>query len=430
MAVLETLFLLIKGDSSQLQSETKKVEKESEKLTNTLKQMDGATRQVGDSFLNLAKRLGGLLAVYLSLDAAIGGFRRSIDYAANLDQASKALNVNIETLDAWSNAIRRTGGTAESFQSTLKGFAHQIGTTPERALRILPRLADQFHRLSQFNALNYGKMIGLDEPTILLLQKGRREVDAIIARQIRLGIISKNQAELSRSLNIELGNTSQAFRSLFQTIGEQVIPVMTKFLTVVQDVAIYLRGHANLIIGALIGIGAAAAVVAAPFIAAQAPIIALIAGITALIGIFAVLYEDVTAYFNHQDSLIGRALERFPKLNSAIRGLKSSWEWLTGGGKEATAALHAAQSRLQRIDAGVIRGKESLEVARTSGLNSITTNSILNKSFGGGTSNVNIDSITINTQATDAEGIGNALHQGIKNYFVQSNNNWADGIIA
>ena len=434
MAVLETLFILFKGDASQLKAETKEVEKESEKLGKTFREMDSATKQVGGSFLNLAKQLGGLLAAYVTADAVIGGFKRSIDYAATLDQNSKALNVNVEMLDAWDNAIRTTGGTAEGFNSTLKGFAQHLGTTPARALKVLPRLADQFHRLSQFQALNYGKMIGLDEPTILLLQKGRREVDAIIARQKELGVISKKQAELSRNLNLELGNTGQAFRSLFQTIGEHIIPVFTKFLVLVEDVAISFRKHSNFVIGALLAIAAAAALVAAPFVAANAAVIATTAAIVALIGVFGILYEDVTNFFNHQDSLLGRALDKWPRLVNAIKAvsktLKDDFNWLTASGKEDTAAILAQQQRLRGIDASLSRGKESLGFASNSGLNSLTTNSILSKSFGGATSNVTIESITINTQATDAEGIGNALHQGIKNYFVQSNNNFADGIVA
>lgn len=434
MAVLETLYLLIKGDASQLKSETKDVEKESEKLKKTLTEMDGATRRVGDSFLGLAKQLGGLLAAYLTADAVIGGFKRSIDYAANLDQASKSLNVNVETLDAWDNAIRRTGGSAEQFNNMLRGFAQHLGTTPARALKILPRLADQFHRLSQFQALNYGKMIGLDEATILLLQKGRREVDAIIARQKELGVISKRQAELSRNLNLELGNTGQAFRSLFQTLGEHVIPTMTKFLVIVQDIAIYLRGHANLVIGALLGIAAAAAIVAAPFIAANAAVLGVTAAVAGLIAVFALLYEDVTAFFNHQDSLLGRALERWPLLGKVIHGVNDQLHGMFENMQQSTRdfdenGLFGFGGRKKQEQLGsVSAGRESLDFARTSGLNSlVNTNTLNSKSVGG---NVTIESIVINTQATDADGIGNALHQGIKNYFVQSNNNWSDGIVA
>ena len=64
--------------------------------------------------------------------------------------------------------------------NVIKSTRQHFGISAGVALKTLPQLADAFKRLGNFRSQYYGKLFGLDEATILLLQQGRREVEAII----------------------------------------------------------------------------------------------------------------------------------------------------------------------------------------------------------------------------------------------------------
>ena len=206
MSVLETLYILFKGDASQLKREEQDVRRENQKTEQSFKSLDKTSNQINNSFVTMGRSLAGLVAGLYSVSAVLGGFHNAVNYANSLGIASQALNVNAEALDVWGDAVRLTGGSAESFQASLRSLAEHLGTTGNVALKILPQLADSFQRLGNFRAQQFGKMLGMNESTILLLQRGRREVDEVLKRQKELGVVTKNQIEVSRKFNYELGN--------------------------------------------------------------------------------------------------------------------------------------------------------------------------------------------------------------------------------
>jgi hypothetical protein len=290
-----------------------------------------------------------------------------------------------------------------------------LGTTGNVALKILPQLADSFQRLGKFRSLQFGKMLGLDESTILLLQRGRREVDEVLKRQKELGVVTKNQIEVSRKFNYELGNTGQAFRSLYLGVGETIFPLLSKFLVVMQDVAIYFQSHTDFIVGALIAIGGAATIAAVAFGLITLPILAVIAAI----GLFALAYDDLATFFKGGDSLIGYYAEKWPRLFNIIK------EGILG--ISGMLGLLRGESSID-VNSNINRGAGLLNQASSIPIGSTYSNSVLNTQKTG--NKVDIAQITINTQATDAEGIGTALGKNLQNYFAQANSQVDDGIVA
>jgi len=440
MAILDTLLLLFKADTTDLKKKSEEAETVTKKTAKALSETAKASDAVGASFLNLAKSFGGFLAATISVGSVIAGIKASANYSYELDQASRALNINVEALDAWGNAVQRTGGSAAGLQGSLRGLASHLGTTAETALRILPRLADTFHQLGTTRSLLYGKQLGLDEGTILLLQKGRREVEAIIAQQKELGVVTKRDAEISEKFNYALNDTSHAFRSLYIAVGSTVLPILTRFLTAVIPIVEYLRKHADLVIGALIGIAVAATLMAIPFLVANAALIATVAGVSALIAVFALLYEDIKAFADGQRSLTGELLGRWPAVGNAI---KSAFEGVKDVIESSIllplqAALKIAEKigsffglgGNKEVTAWVKTGQDNLNIASGSLLGSQTSNSIVNNRRGGNPVTLTVSELNIQTQATDSEGIAGGIASELTNQLAQVNNQNANGIIA
>ena len=432
--IFATLYALFKGDSTQLKATEKDVRKDNELTAASFKKLDEASGKVNNGFLNLAKHFAAVAAAGLSAAGVISGLHNAVKYAIDLNKISTSLNVNVESLDAWGNAVAAAGGTAEGFQGSLKGLAAHFGTTAAIALKTLPQLADAFHRMSRVQALNYGKMLGLDEATILLLQRGRREVDAVIARQKELGVITKHDAEIFQKFDQQLTTTEHSFRSLFVAVAEKILPILTKILESFSNVAQYFRKHSDFIIGALIGIGVAAGIAAIPFVVMNAGIILVTLAVGALIAAFALMYEDLKVYFAGGDSLVGKSIKKWGEwidwLIAKLKFLRDGFKGLFGISPENSGTAIRGY-----YDKGIVEtigtGQTAIERAAGSPLNSLSSGSILNKSSANNSATaVNISEITINTQATDAEGISGALGNNLTNYMRQANSQFDDGAVA
>lgn len=455
MSVLKTLYILFKNrGTEEVKKGQESVEKSTKKTKESLDKTDKALGDVQKEFIKLGKELLGFASLSGAVWGAFKGIKDAADYAAQLGIIAQNLQVNVTELDAWGNAVRRTGGTAEGFQSSLKNLSQRLYTTGENAMKVLPQLADAFQRMGRAAALRYGETLGLDEGTIMLLQRGRRELDAIIARQKELGLVTKHDAEVAREYNYAWQDTSHAFRSMFMAVAEEVLPVLIKVIEGFGKVAEYFREHADLIIGALIGIGAAAAIIAAPFIIANIGVIALIAGIAALIAIFALVFEDIKYFIEGNKSLIGDMLKRWPMVGKVVKAvfddIKASFKWLFEVFKKVSEYIGKLTFGRQKMQIGVdaqgnaISGdtdfakmQQSLNEESNSPLAAQTSNSITNSQMFSSAYNknsanknvtVNTGDIKIETQATNAEDVSAQFTKGFIEHLRQTTNTFDDGV--
>jgi hypothetical protein len=382
-------------------------------------------KSVTKAFLDMSGAITQAVAGALSIKQLFDSTKGALDYTEALGQASRSLNVNVEDLDAWGQAVTRAGGTAAGFQSSLKGLAEHLGTSGKVALQVLPQFADTFQKLGQTRAFIYGKQIGLDEGTILLLQKGRREVDAAIQQQKALGVVQKQDTEIAFKFQNQVQRTGQTFREAFIESNRTIIPILDDIFAGLQKVGEFFERHSDLIVGALKAMALAAGVIAIAFLVMGSPI----AIATAALAAFALVYDDISTYFKGGDSLIGRAIERWKELGAAIKfaataiagvqlqGLETLWgkaKNLFGGGN---------------TDDAITAGKSIIAQSDLGNIGSQTTSSIFNRAGNNVTTNFTGD-IVINTQASQPDGIGDALQRGILSHIAQANANFDDGVVA
>ena len=434
MSILETFYILFKSDASDVKKGAEEAEKSTKKLDESLKNVNKGTEKVGRSFVELVRAAATFLGVAAAAHTVLTGITEANNYALQLGDASRALGVNAQDLDLWGNAVKRTGGTVEGFQHALKGLAEHFGTSSAVALRALPQLAGVFQRLGTFRALQYGKILGLDEPTILLLQRGRREVESILKQQKELGTVTKANIENAQEYRIAQNNLDTAFRSLFLTLSQEVTPILTRFYNFLVPIIEYIKSHKDLVIGAFIGIGVAAAIMLAPFIVANAPVIAIAAGIAIFIGLVAIAYEDLQAFLHGNNSLIGDILKKWPIIGAVVGAVVDSWKQKI---ELLTKAFQFFKSIIDKIgnffngDSKVTldiqNGKNLIGTAGESALSSLTSNSITNSRAFERNSMVNTGPITVNTQATDAIGISQGLGKYLNYHLAQTNNDLANG---
>lgn len=476
-SILETFIILFKGDASNVKQGAAEAKKATDQLNSSLAATDKLSTSAGAGLTNLAKQYGGLVLSVLSVASAVKGITAAANYAEQLHYLSKALNVNIQDLSAWSDAVKKNGGTAEGFQATVRSMTNALAelktkgissvspffrmlgieTTDGRGnirsfLDLLPELADAFGRIGHGASLDIGKRMGLDEGTILLLQKGRREVDTIIARQKELGVVTKQDAELAAKFNRQWEDTAHIFRSLYMTIGTTILPAFTAILKGVERVTSFLQKNSHLVTGAMIVIGgailvfvvppllkaaAAALVLYAPFLLISAVVALLAAG-------FALLYDDIMHFMEGNNSVIGSILTKWPVVGDVIKTIigffndlfavaKIVFGFIGEGIDKIGNGFKAVKSFLgfgDNSEANIIAGQQALNIASTSPISSNVPDFRQFATNNTRSNNTQIGTITVNTQATDADGIAQVLGTSLETKLRQAQDSFADGVIA
>lgn len=438
MGILKTLYLVFKADTTDIKKARQEVNTSVDQISKRFGSLDDASKKIGDSFLGATKQLIGFAAAAVSLGAIISGFKQSIDYASTLNVQAKQLGVNISELDAYGNAVRRFGGDTNSFVASIKALSHYTGNNPALALKVLPQLADMFQRVGKFRSQVYGRSIGLDEGTILLLQQGRREVQSLVESYRQLGVITQKSADTIQIFKNSLQATQVGVKGLYYEIADSLLPVLSQLLNnYITPTVEYLLSHKDLVIGALFGIAIAAAAIAAPFIVASLPIIAMTAAIGILIAAFAIAYEDIKRFEAGQSSVTGVILKRWPVVGRVVSGILSVWKDQILALINPLLAIEKIFSKLgaffganKELKINVEDAQNLLGVAGSSqaaGL--LNANSFISNS-NARNNTVNTGPITVNTQATDGNGVAAQLGKGLQVHFWQSNSNFDNGQLA
>lgn len=352
MAVIESLMAVIGLDTKGFDTSVKEIKQGNKDIQQSFIASDKTVNRLENSFKGLITRISAFALAYVSINSITSSFSQSIKQSSQLHNLSESLNISVEDLSAWGNAVVKNGGNAESFQNSVKTltvsltsfatkgkslltpFFNELGIKmvdvkgkARSAFDILPELAEKFSKLSVEEAFGFGQKIGLDESTIRLLQKGRKEVDEIIRRQKELGVVTKQDAEISAKFNAQWQDTSHIFRSLFTRVATEILPVLSKLFKTMEKGFKFIKDNKNLVTGTLIGIGIVLSAfliprliktgVAAAF--AFAPFYLLAAAILGTIAVIAVLYDDIKAFIEGNDSLIGELIKKFPLLENGLK---------------------------------------------------------------------------------------------------------------
>lgn len=432
MAVLDTFYILFKGDSSDAER--------------ALERVNRSTNRLDSSLNRLARR-------WLSLYAIVNRAQSAFKDAFDLSEASQQLGVNTSALEVWSGVVQKTGGTLSGFTKTLENLAEKLGTTPKIAMQSLPVLAAQFERLNRAQAVKYGKVLGLDLPTILLLQKGRAEVDALVKRQKELGTITEKDAGAFRHFRSELQDTGHGIEYIFLKAVLKVLPYIEIFLRKIQDFSIHLQKHSGLIKGALIPLSAAIGVFAISLIAANLPLFAAVTALGLLSAAFALVYDDIQVFQQGGDSFLGEMIDRFPELakvaklafeaikigfkavlwifdtlandiETVLRALKLVGSWISPYLDKGLGAL-----KLEAADIDLTGAKRTIELANQNPIGSAGMRSSINSSLSNRNTTIAIDNIEIHTQATDATQIAYGLNNALEKQLRQAQNQFSDGVM-
>lgn len=231
------------------------------------KGMKEATSAISGGIKEITGKLGGLAAAFAGIYSASAAFTEYLSAADSMGKFSDAIGVNIEDLHAWSEAAKRSGGSIEGFQGSLKSLTTQlskmstvgkskagnvlaaVGIDPGEigrqrdAFEVLEEIADKMQSMSKQEAMGFGASLGLDSGTIMLLQQGRDGVKDLVRHQRELGVYTKEDARVTAEFNDAIDDTKQAFMAAAAVIFREIVPAIKEVVSWVTKFVSYLRQH-------------------------------------------------------------------------------------------------------------------------------------------------------------------------------------------
>jgi hypothetical protein len=486
-SILETFYILFETDAKDVKKGAEEAKVATDKLNQSLSKTDKTADKVGEGFKNLIRSAVAAGVAIFSVGAFVSGIKHAADFAYNLSTLSYALDLNIEEMSAWTGVVEQFGGSAESFIDTvtrmtgeLQAFAttghsraepffKKLGIAMKDAngharqfTDLLPELADKFSKMSKTESFGFGKKLGLDQATIMILQQGRREVDLMIRRQRELGVVTQEDADIAAEFKGAQIGLNQAFEHFYTKINSTLLPVLTKLYEKGEKIVAFFTRHRPLITGALIAIGIAAGFAALGMWSFLAPILIAWGPVIALAAAFALLYDDLVVFYQGGDSLIGRWIKKWPILGDIIKLVEKAvkdvgeklplmaqiisdaiqlvWDTMFGNlGKIASSVKQVWDTVKSILGTGAIDMdfNSKIETYRGQSLGILskgpTASQLASGTFASGarnnTKNTNVDigQVTINTQATDPYAIANEFNKGLKEQISQGIASFDDG---
>lgn len=353
-SLLESFYFVFDADTKGVKKGLDEGKSASTELEKSLQGLDKTASKIGIAFVDLAKKASAAVAAVVALGAVKKLVNDTAEHTFAVKQQAQALAISTETLSTWQNAVTLAGGTAEGATQSIGGLQQKLielarmpgGMTPDGfmlkrlgldnadlkngiqdPISVMQKLAGTFGNLSSVQQQFVGKRLGLDQGTIALLAQGRRAFDEHIARTKELGVVTQQQAVAAANFNLQQKELNIVFETVAREVTGVLLPPLTWLLRKIEETVLFLREHKNFTIAFFVGIGVAVASTVVPaFTAAAAAVWAFLAPIiagpllvAAIVAAIALLYDDVVAFMNGQNSLLGELAKKWPWLGDIIR---------------------------------------------------------------------------------------------------------------
>lgn len=484
--LLDTFLILFEADTGKLDAGLDRSEQKSDELVDTLKKADTQASKTGQAFAGFAVKALGALTAALSAGSVISSSLARAQEITGIANTADALGLAVEELDAFGRAAQAAGGDAQGARDSLTDMAETIGEALQdvesqraktfaglgvslrdvngnaiNAVEGILRLSNSVQGLSREEAIFRIKELGItDNKTVEMVLRGRKELERMLAVQKDQGVITKENAEEARKFTESMNRLRGSLDVASTGFMSSLIPALTVGVEWLTKIVDWASEHSDVIVGFF---GAIAAVVtalylpamisaAAATLAATWPIIAIAAVVTAVAAAFALAYEDIMNFIDGNDSLIGQIFEKYPLVKDVVFGImdafKLMWNVVSGifnmmltGFKQIVDFIMRGVGQITGAIGKVAgffgfggsdamqEGQRQVAAASASPLNSTTSNAISNTvASTNKTNSVSIQNLNIETQATDPNGVADAVGGGLNAQLEQMDNEFASGV--
>lgn len=422
MSLLETFFLKFQSDGlKEISAETEGTTQKADKM--------------GNSFVSMSNKVLKALAPVAGLTALLN---RSLAFASLGEEMSflaQNTGMAVEKFQALAIAAENYGGSAEGIAGSMQGLNANLnnmrlgkggGGVEDAAItyginlygknglatadELLMNVAKRFESLTQTQQIDLGQRLGLDEGTIRLLQTGVANVQKELERGAKYSLFSAEDVENSRKFQRTMRDIKLGLAQIFGVVARSLLPAFTWVGDKVSRFIDLINGNASFIKGFFLALSAILTVLAVKSGLAFLPFIGAIALITAVSAAIGLLIDDIVNFWQGNESLLGTFIEAVKNVFTALwdflkEGFNSVLEWLKG--TKVGKLFGLSEEKENPEQANMAEAKRKLELTQTPWA-SVPQGSV-STSYANTSQSVRVDNVTINTQATDAQGIADSF---------------------
>ncbi|MEE9451371.1 MAG: hypothetical protein V3V61_01280 [Gammaproteobacteria bacterium] len=383
-------------------------------------------------------KIGASIFAIISGGAIFGRLAESVD---EMGKFSDSVGISVEQLQELEFAAKRTGVPINSLRMSLLGLNKVVGESARGygiygqvlarfGIRIRDsngKILDTFKLMTELNRVFSGlttaqqfdlaQNIGLSPALVRLLKKTPKDFDALIKKSKEFGTFTAVSAEKAAKFEDALTDLRTSFFELGVGLGTTVFPILTKVSNAFTELGEIMHKDSGLIKAVSVAIGLLSAAflllrsrAILAWAAAFAPIVGIVAGVTALV----LAIQDIWTGIEGGDSVILGFLEKSKLIMAAWEGIKIAVDKIISGiGKVISFTGSIGKSIEGKLFGGLRSPSVITSPFVAAGGGSPSSDRTFNLSVGG---------ITIHTNNGDADKIGKAVTDGLRNQLKSSVN--------
>ena len=363
MSILDTFFTVFKADSDSLQRGYREARKSTDEIVEGMRKAEQQAERSTEAIGNFIKGAAGWLTAALSARKVFGD---AVNYASDvsqLQQISDVIGVAISDLDAFRRTIEDSGGNASRSLGELQRLYRRVGAAAadsesqqakmfqsigvavrdangkvRDSLDIMMDMGEALRGLDRAKAMDLARKLGIADPaTLELMLQGRKEFEVLLRRQKEQGVITKEGAERVARFDDALTRVSASMRRGKDAIVDALLPALTWVTEVFASLVEWFNENKAFVVGFFTAVAAAVAAfflpamikAAAATLAATWPFLLIGAAIGVAAAAIALIVDDIVAFMNGNDSLIGQISEQYPAIGRLVERVgevfKSVW---------------------------------------------------------------------------------------------------------
>jgi hypothetical protein len=360
-SILDTFLFIFESDASKLNRGLDDADKKTDKLEDGLQGADRAGGALGSSLVKVAGAAAGMLASFAALGTIKAIVMETAGQIDDLGDAAAALDLRPEDLSAWSQAVVMMDGTAEGFVGTLNTFNTGLNSIATKGkglmlpflkelgldmaditagakdpLSALEKMADRFKDLTRSEAAGLGAKLGMDQGTINLLSLGRRGITELIERQKELGVVTSEQVEQAGKFDLTMKEWNATMSDVKRELTLTLLPPITWFLQKMRELVAWMADHKPFVVSFFSAVALVLTAVYAPAAWAAAaatwaliaPYAAVVAAVVAFAAVLALVVDDIYAFGQGHDSVLGEMVKKWPLLGVAVTAAGERMAWM------------------------------------------------------------------------------------------------------
>ncbi|MDR0675977.1 MAG: hypothetical protein LBF97_02930 [Elusimicrobiota bacterium] len=499
MSVVNVFSFMFESEGAEkLKKDFQDIEKKIKDIVIQETKQDKTNQKTSQSMMNLSSNILRLTGAYFGLKQVLSQVIGFSQVGENWFFMGRETGLAIENLERLGIALENFGGNKASAGNVMANLQSQIqqlkfgtatqlydaatmyglnidASNPEDLLKNIAKKMGELETSGE--KLDLGRRLGLDMPTILLLQDGLGALNEELERASKLTIYTPEDIASIRKFQLNLRELKASIMQVWASISRDILPILNKIIDWGEKFFGYMKQHEGFILGFLGAIALAIGAIAIASLPITAPFLSLLAIATAI----GLIIDDIVVYLKGGDSVLGDIVEWLKSIKNyfnewleSSNKFKKIWEgivayfqflfnlitkilnlyaklgkfvWNTVGSKILGTDDTEEQKDIIKKDLSYFnspittlipsntlklmkKSHETLEIADTNPLAAETANSIKNSYSNNKNSNVTIEKIEVNTKATDAKGIANDIGDGLSDKMEMLENRLTDEVIA